>query len=85
MEVGLEENADKTNYMLMSHYQNAGQNHEIKIANRPSENVAKFIHLGMRKANQNLIQEEIKMRLHSVMLATIRSKPFCLLVCCLKT
>jgi hypothetical protein len=38
---------------------NAGQNHKIKTANRPFENVAKFKHLGT-VTNQNLIHEEIK-------------------------
>jgi hypothetical protein len=28
--------------MLLSHHQNAGQNHDIKIANRSFENVAEF-------------------------------------------
>jgi hypothetical protein len=30
-EVGLEVNAEKTKYMLLSRHQNAGQNHNIKI------------------------------------------------------
>jgi hypothetical protein len=33
-EVGLDINVEKTNYMLLSHHQNTGQNHDIKIANR---------------------------------------------------
>jgi hypothetical protein len=33
-EVGLEINIEKTKYMLLSHHQNAGQNWDIKIANR---------------------------------------------------
>jgi hypothetical protein len=33
-EVGLEVNTEKTKYMLLSRHQNAGQNHNIKIANR---------------------------------------------------
>jgi hypothetical protein len=33
--------------MLVSHHQNAGQNHDIKIANRSSENMAQFKYLGM--------------------------------------
>jgi hypothetical protein len=33
-EVGLEVNAEKTKYMLLSRHQNARQNHDIKIANR---------------------------------------------------
>jgi hypothetical protein len=33
-EVGLEINVENTKYMLLSRYQNAGQNRNIKIANR---------------------------------------------------
>jgi hypothetical protein len=33
-EVGLEVNTEKTKYMLLSCHQNAGQNHDMKIANR---------------------------------------------------
>jgi hypothetical protein len=62
MEVGLEVNAEKTKYeyMLMSRYQNAGQNHNIKVANRAFENVAQFTYLGKIVINPNVIQEEIK-------------------------
>jgi hypothetical protein len=42
---GLELNAEKTKYMLLSRRQNAGQNN-IKIANRSFENVAQFKYLG---------------------------------------
>jgi hypothetical protein len=41
-EVGLEVNAEKTKYMLLSRHQNAGQNHDMKIATRSFENVAQF-------------------------------------------
>jgi hypothetical protein len=34
-EVGLEINVEKTKYMLLSHHQNAGQNRDMKIPNRP--------------------------------------------------
>jgi hypothetical protein len=51
--------------MLLSRHQNAGQNHDIKIANRSFENVAQFKHLGKTVKNQNLFQEEIKRRLNS--------------------
>jgi ribosomal protein S2 len=64
-EIGLEVNTEKTEYMLLSHRQNAGRNHDIKIANSSSENVAQFRYLGTTITNQNLIQEEIKRRLHS--------------------
>jgi hypothetical protein len=64
-EVSLEANAEKTKYTLLSCHQNAGQNHDMKIANRPFENVAQLKYLGMTVKNQNLIQEEIKRRLNS--------------------
>jgi hypothetical protein len=57
-EFGLEVNAEKTKYMLLSHHQNSGQNHHIKIANRCFENVAHFRYLGTTVTNQNMIQEE---------------------------
>jgi hypothetical protein len=59
-EVVLEVNTEKTKYMLLSHHQNAGQNHDVKIANRCYVNVAEFQYLGMTITNQNLIQEEIE-------------------------
>jgi hypothetical protein len=45
---------------MLSRYQNAGQNHYIKIVERYFENVAHFTYLGTTITNQNLIQEEIK-------------------------
>ncbi|PNF42937.1 hypothetical protein B7P43_G11837, partial [Cryptotermes secundus] len=63
-EVGLGVKTEKTKYMLMSCYQNAGQNHAIMIGNRCFENVAQFRHLGTI-TNQSLIQKEIKRRLNS--------------------
>jgi hypothetical protein len=45
-EVGLEVNTETSKYMLLSRHENAGQNHDIKIANKCFENVAKFIYLG---------------------------------------
>jgi hypothetical protein len=44
-EVGLEVNAWKTQYMLLSRDQNAGQNYDIKIANKCFGNVAQFKYL----------------------------------------
>jgi hypothetical protein len=41
--------------MLQARRQNAGQNHDIKIAK--FQNVAGFKYLGMTVTNQNLIQE----------------------------
>jgi hypothetical protein len=51
--------------MLLSRHQNVFQNRDIKIANRPFENVSQFKYLGTTVTIQNLIQEEIKRRLNS--------------------
>jgi hypothetical protein len=64
-EVGLEVNTEKTKYKLLSRHQNAGQSHDIKIANKYFENVAKFRYLGTTITSQNLIQEKNKGRLNS--------------------
>jgi hypothetical protein len=61
----IQKNTEKTKYILLSHHQNAEQNHDIMIANRSFENVAQFKYLGMTVMNHNLIQEEIKRRLNS--------------------
>jgi sorting nexin-29 len=63
-DIGLEINAEKTKYMIMSRYPNAGQNQNIRIANELFENVAKFKYLGMTLTNQNDICDEIKSRLN---------------------
>jgi hypothetical protein len=55
-EVDLEVNAEKTKYMLLSHHQNAGKNHDIKIASRSFENVEQFRYLRTTIINQNLIR-----------------------------
>jgi hypothetical protein len=59
-EVAPEINVQKTKYMLVSRDQNAGQNQDIKIANRLFENVSQFKYLGTTVTNQNLIQEEVR-------------------------
>ena len=64
-EVGLEANADKTKYMVMSRDQNAGRCHNIKIDNSPYERLEELKYLGTTITNQNSIQEEIKNRLKS--------------------
>ena len=64
-EIGLEVNADKTKYMVMSRDQNAGRTHSIKIDNSSFERVDDFKYLGTTLINQNSIQEEIKSRLMS--------------------
>jgi hypothetical protein len=64
-DINLEVNAEKTKYVLLYRHQNAGQNHDIKTANRYLENVGEFIYLGLTVSSQNLIQEEIKSILSS--------------------
>jgi hypothetical protein len=51
--------------MLLSRHQNAGLNHDIKIAYRSFENVSQFRYLGTTVTNQDLIQEVVKRRLNS--------------------
>jgi hypothetical protein len=51
--------------MLLSGHQNAGQNHDIKIADRCFEYVAQFKYFGTAVKNQNLIEEKINRRLNS--------------------
>jgi len=62
-EIGLEVNADKTKYMVMSRDRNAGQSHSTKTDNSSFERVEEFKYLGTTLTNQNSIQEEIKSRL----------------------
>ena len=83
-EIGLEVNADKTKYMVMSRDQNAGQSHNIKIDNSSFESLEEFTYLGTTITYQNSIQEEIKSRLKQGMLCIIQCRIFCLPVCCPK-
>ena len=62
-EIGLEVNADKTKYMVMSRDGNAGRGHSVKIDNIYIERVEEFTYLGTMLTVQNSIQEEIKSRL----------------------
>jgi len=64
-DIGLEVNADKTKYMVMSRDQNAGQSHNIKTGNSSFERVEELKYLGTTLMNQNSIQEEINSRLKS--------------------
>ena len=62
-ETGLEVNADKTKYMVMSRDRNAGRGQSVKIDNNSIERVKEFKYLGTTLTDQNSIQEEIKSRL----------------------
>jgi len=59
-EIGLEVNADKTKYMVMSGDQTAGRSHSMNNDNSSFERVERFKYLGTTLTNQNSIQEEIK-------------------------
>jgi hypothetical protein len=63
-EVGLEVNTAKNKYMFIPDHQNAGQNHNIKTANKSFENGANFRYLGKTVTNQNFIHEETKSSLN---------------------
>jgi hypothetical protein len=62
-DTGLEVNADKTKYMVMSRDRNAGRGHCVKIDNISIERVEEFKYLGTTLTYKNSIQEEIKSRL----------------------
>jgi hypothetical protein len=64
-DTGLEINAEKTKYMIMSHHLNSGQNQNIRIPNESFKNVEKFKYLGTILTNCNDIHDEIKSRLNS--------------------
>ena len=62
-EIGVEINADKSKYIVMSRDQNAVQSHSTKTGNSSFEMVEEFKYLGTTLTDQNSIQEEIKNRL----------------------
>jgi len=55
-EIGLEVNADKTKYMVISRDQNTERSHSVKIDNSSFEIVEKFKYLGTALTYQNSIQ-----------------------------
>jgi len=59
-EIGLEVNAGKNKYMVMSREQNVGQSHNMTIENSSFEKMEEFRYLGTTVTNQNSTQEEIK-------------------------
>jgi hypothetical protein len=58
-EIGLEVNADKTKYMIMSRDRNAGRDDSGKIDNSSIERVEEFKYLGTMLTDQNSVQEEL--------------------------
>jgi hypothetical protein len=49
---GPEAHAEKTEYMVMSQDQNAGQNHNIKTGNKSFERVEQFRYFGTALTNE---------------------------------
>jgi hypothetical protein len=65
MQTGLEGNCEKTNCVVMSGDQNAGQSHRTKTDNIPFQRVEGFRYSGTILTHKTSIQEEIKSRLKS--------------------
>ena len=59
-EIGLEVNADKTKYKVVSRDQRAGRNHSVKIDSNPIEGVEEFQYFGTTLTNESCIQVEVK-------------------------
>jgi hypothetical protein len=51
--------------MSLSRQQNAGQDHNVNVANRSFQKATQFYYLESTVTNHNFIQEEIKRRLNS--------------------
>jgi len=80
-EIGLEVNADKTKYLVMSRDQNAGRSHNIKTDNSSFESVEEFNYMGTPLTNQSYIQEEITSTLKSRNVCCHSVQNLCLPVC----
>jgi hypothetical protein len=59
-----EVNAKKTKHMFILRHETAGQNHNIKIANKSLKNVIRFKYLEMTVTNQNFIHKNNENRLN---------------------
>ena len=59
-EVGLDVNAEKTKYMVMSRDKNAGQNGNIQTGNKSFETVEQFKYLVTTLTYQNCIKSRLK-------------------------
>jgi len=59
-EFGLEVNTEKTKCMIISHHQNAGQNHTLLVANKSFENVSELKYFRTSVTNQNCILKKLR-------------------------
>ena len=59
-EIGLEVNANKTTYMVMSREQTAGLSHTMKVDNSSIERVEEFKYLGKTLTNQILFRKKLR-------------------------
>jgi len=59
-ETGLEVNAYKTKYFVMSRDENAGRSHNLKTGDSSFDGVDQLKYFGTTLTHQNSIQEEIK-------------------------
>jgi hypothetical protein len=57
---GLEVNAHKTKYMVMSRDQNAGRSHSIKTDDSSFKSVEEFQYLGTTLTNQILFRKKLR-------------------------
>jgi hypothetical protein len=80
-QIGLEVNADKTKYTVMSRDQNVGRRHNIKTDNSSFERVKQFKHLGTILQTKILFRKKLRAYRRQGMLAIIRSRIFCVPVC----
>ena len=83
--IGLQVNADKPKYMIVSRDQNVGRSHSIKTDNWSFEMVEDLKYLGKSLRNQTSIQKEIKNRLKSGNTCYHPAQNLCLPVCYPKT
>jgi hypothetical protein len=59
-EMGLEVNADKTKYRVMSCDRNAGRSYNTKIGNRSFEMVEEFKYMGTTLTNQVIFMKKLR-------------------------
>jgi hypothetical protein len=78
--VGLNTNANKTKYMIISPHQNSGQIQNIRIDIESFEKVAKFKNFETALTSKNYLHDDIKSRLNSGNVFYNSVQNFCLRV-----